>query len=178
MTFVYQVPGFVPAIAQDGPMTCWATVYTMLISWKKGLQMPIREAVAQVAPKYGEFYDKGLKSNANPRGLPSSEFGPFLQSARMNHQPMKNLPIDEWLNLLKSYGLLWIGTLNAIGPGGGLHSRIICAISGGGNPDDTQFGIVDPDGGKRYFEPFSVFIAKYEGALALAEGQYLQIRHF
>lgn len=67
MAFTYQVPGVVPARAQDGPMTCWATVYAMMISWKRSFEMPIRTAVGQVGEKYAKFYDAGLKSNRTPR---------------------------------------------------------------------------------------------------------------
>ena len=91
---------------------------------------------------------------------------------------MANVTIDTWLNLLQTYGLLWIGTLNVLGPSGGLHSRIIEAISGGGEANDTYFSIIDPDGGRQYKERFDTFLAKYEGAIAGVSGDYFQIRHF
>lgn len=178
MAFSYTVPGMVPAIAQDGPMTCWATVYTMMISWRRSFQMPVRAAVNDVAPKYAQIYDQGLRSNPNPRGLPSAEFGPFLNAAHMSYEPMRNTDVGQWYQLMQDYGLLWVGTLNSVGPGGGLHSRIITGLIGEGNHDDTHFAILDPDRGRRYFESFGTFVAKYEGALSQAEGQYLQIRHF
>ena len=174
----YTVAGTKAVIAQDGPMTCWATVYTMLISWKRGYLMGIRESVAEVSEKYGRFYDDGLRSNPHPKGLPASEFGPFLQAANMQNQPMANLPIDEWENLLRAHGLLWIGTLNSLNPGAGLHSSIIEAIEGGGEATNTHFAIIDPDGGRQYRERFDTFLQKYEGAIANVNGEYFQIRHF
>lgn len=174
----YVVPGTKPAIAQDGPMTCWATVYTTMIAWRTGYQRGIRDSVASVKKKYGEMYDAGLRSNPRPRGMPTAEFRAFLQAANMQHQPMMNLPVDEWERLLMTYGLLWIGTLNSLGPRRGLHSRIIEGVEGDGGNTSTYFLIIDPDGGRRYRERFDTFLAKYEGAIAGRKSEYFQIRHF
>ncbi len=144
MAIPYTVPGIKSVLAQDGPMTCWATVYTMMIAWKRSYMMSIRDSVGQVANKYALFYDAGLRSNPNPRGLPSAEFGPFLQAANMTHQPMANLIISGWVDLLEAHGLLWIGTLNVVGPGGGLHSRIIEGVDGGGGVDNTFSRLLIP----------------------------------
>ena len=181
MAISFRVPGITSVIAQDGPMTCWATVYTMMISWKRSFMMGIRESVAEVDNKYALFYDAGLRTVPNPpgpQGLPSNEFGPFLRAAHMTHEPMANLPPAQWERLMRSHGLLWIGTLNVLGPGGGLHSRIIEAVDGNGGSTDTFFSIIDPDGGRQYRERFDVFLAKYEGAIAGVGGEYFQIRHF
>jgi hypothetical protein len=35
------------------------------------------------------------------------------------------------------------------------------AMTGDGTPDGTSMNIVDPDGGQRYPEQFSIFIQKY-----------------
>ena len=178
MAISYTVSGIKSVIAQDGPMTCWATVYTMMISWKRGFMMPIRDSVKQVNNRYALIYDAGLPTNSKPKGLPAAEFGPFLTAANMQCEPMINLMIEAWADLLKEYGLLWIGTLNSLGPNAGLHSRIIEGINGGGAPDDTFFSIIDPDGGRQYAERFDTFLAKYEGAITGVSGQYFQIRHF
>lgn len=165
-------------IAQDGPMTCWATVYTMMVSWRTNFQMDIRSAVGKVNPKYALLYDAGLRSSANPRGLPANETAPFLRAANLNYEPMKNAIVSEWHNLLQTYGLIWVGTMNAIGPNAGRHSRIIEGINGGGNHNDTFFSIIDPDGGRRYQESFMTFIQKYEDASPDPSEEYFQIRHF
>ena len=176
MSLFYMVPGTKPVIAQDGPMTCWATVYTMMISWRKNFEMGIREAVGSVAPKYSAIYDQGLSSNKEPKGLPQAEWSPFLQTANMNYEPMKNYPISVWREFLQGYGLLWVGTLDSVGTA--RHSRIIEGIFGEGQPGNTHFSIIDPDQGRKYTESFGTFLAKYEGALAIEGGQYLQVRHF
>lgn len=167
----YTVPGFRVVIAQPTSMVCWATVHAMLRSWKQQVSIGIRDAAAAVDEKYGVRVD-------NNQGLPSTEFGPFIAAAGMQVQPMMNLTIEGWVGLLRAKGLLWVGTLNSVGPGAGLHSRIVEAMSGDGSVDGTMMHIIDPAGGRRYQESFRIFIVKYEGAFVLAASDYFQIRHF
>lgn len=167
----YTVPGLKSVIAQPTSMVCWATVHAMMRSWKLQLSLAIRPAAAAVNEKYGVMVDQNL-------GLPPAEFGPFLDAADMVHEPMINLTIDGWVQLLRRHGLLWVGTLNSIGPGAGLHSRIIEGMSGDGSVDGTTMHIIDPAGGKRYTETFRDFLTKYEGAFGSVSTDYFQIRHF
>jgi hypothetical protein len=167
----YTVPGTRVVLAQKTPNICWATVYTMMRSWKTQSSVGVRQSVAAVAEKYGVMVD-------NDQALPSTEFGPFIASAGMAVEPMMNLTIEGWVKLLRFYGLIWVGTLNSIGPGAGLHSRIIEAMSGDGTVDGTVMHMMDPAGGRAYKEIFRDFLAKYEGAFGQVSGDYFQIRHF
>jgi hypothetical protein len=167
----YQVPGLVPAVAQPNTMACWATVYTMMRSWKDQMDYDIATAVAKVGTKWSNYF------TAN-NGLPPAEFGPFLSAAGMAHEPMVNLGVDGYLTLLKAHGPIWVGTLNAIGPGAGLHSRIIEAMNGDGSVGGTNLSIVDPDGAKKYPEGFQTYISKYEGAIQGQRSEYFQLRYF
>jgi Papain-like cysteine protease AvrRpt2/Putative peptidoglycan binding domain len=167
----YTVPGFRVVLAQPTSMVCWATVHAMMRSWKFQGSIGIRQAAGAVAEKYGVMVD-------NNQGLPPMEFGPFITAAQMVAEPMMNLAIAAWVELLRARGLIWVGTLNSIGPGAGLHSRIIEAMSGDGTVDGTIVHIIDPAGGKRYQEKFRDFITKYEGAFGQVSGDYFQIRHF
>jgi len=176
-SFTYMVPGLRVVLAQAGPMTCWATVYTMMASWDQQASMDVRTAVAAVGPEFAVLYDAGLRAN-RPQGMPSDKFASFLTKAGMTHEPMVNLTIDTWFQKLQQYGLLWIGTLNSIGPGAGLHSRIIEGMYGSGEATTTYFNIIDPAGGRRYDERFDTFLAKYEGAFQSVTGEYFQIRRF
>ena len=167
----YFVPGFRVVMAQPTSMVCWATVHAMMRSWKFQASFGIRQAAGAVEEKYGVMVDKN-------QGLPPAEFGPFITAAEMAMQPMMNLSITGWVMLLRTKGLIWVGTLNSIGPGAGLHSRIIEGMSGDGMVDGTMMHIIDPAGGKKYQEKFRDFITKYEGAFGSASGDYFQIRHF
>lgn len=167
----FTVPGMRVVLAQPTSMVCWATVHAMMRSWKFQVSLGIREAAGAVAEKYGVLVD-------NNQGLPPAEFGPFITAAQMAFEPMMNLTIAAWVNLLRTKGLIWVGTLNSIGPGAGLHSRIIEAMSGDGEVHGTVMHIIDPAGGRRYPETFRDFLSKYEGAFGQVSGDYFQIRHF
>lgn len=165
------VPGIKDVIAQPTSMVCWATVHAMMRAWKAQRSMAIRNAAADVDPSYGVMVD-------NNQGMPPTQFIPFLQKAGMDRQPMVNLTVQGWVDLLRSKGLIWVGTMNSIGPGAGLHSRIIEAMSGDGSVSGTYMHIIDPDGGRQYRESYEIFLQKYENAFIQANSEYYQIRHF
>lgn len=178
MTIDYRVPGLVNPIQQPNSLLCWATAYTIMRSWKQQQSFSIREAVAAVDASYGTMYD-------NNQAMQPAEFTRFLRLARLTHQPMWNIPIEEWTRLLGTHGLLWVGTLGVVSPGTYLHSRLLERIAGDGSNSGTLFHIVDPENGSRYPETFDVFLRRYEGAFVHSQprvpGQfreYFQIRHY
>ncbi len=166
---MYVVPGQKVVLAQPTSMVCWATVHAMMRSWKDQRSYHIRAAAEIVAPKYGAMV-------VNNQGMPPSEFGPFIRAAGMQVEPMANLTLGAWADLLRNHGLLWVGTFANVS--GGLHSRIIEGIRGNGENDSTWMMIIDPAGGLRYQESFTRFQHKYENAIVGVGGQYFQIRHF
>jgi hypothetical protein len=167
----YTVPGITIVIAQRTSLVCWAAVYAMMRSWRDRKSYDPATAVAMVSPKYRKLYDGN-------QVLPSYEFGPFMSAAGMRVESMQNKTIAAWEKLLRDHGLLWVGTMNSLAPGAGLHSRVIHAISGAGTASNTRFGILDPAHGRRYDESFEVFSKKYEGAFRSVSGEYFQIRHY
>lgn len=166
---LYVVPGLKTVIAQPTNLVCWATVYCMMLSWRDQLSYSIEESADAVAIKYGNMV-------RNNQSLPTAEFGPFIQAAGMRLEPMANLPLSTWGDHLRSYGLLWVGQLNFVGPGAGLHSRIVEGLVGAEGRETMM--IIDPAGGRRYQEQWDRFLYKYEQAIAGIGGQYYQIRHF
>ena len=178
MSFDYRVPGIVNVIRQPNSLLCWATAYTIMRSWQLQRSSRIREAVASVHPRYGTMFDRN-------QAMPPAEFSRFLRSANMRHEPMWNIPITEWARLLRTHGLLWVGTLGVVGTGTYLHSRLVERIEGDGTSGGTRFHIVDPEDGSRYPETFDVFLHHYEGAFIHSQPstpslkrEYFQIRHF
>ncbi|MBX6424919.1 MAG: LysM peptidoglycan-binding domain-containing protein [Variibacter sp.] len=166
----YVVPGIVDVIAQPTSLVCWATVYAMMRGWREQSSMGIREAVARIGEKYARMVD-------NNQPLPPGEFVPFLRAANLRHEPMANPTIERWADMLRAYGLLWVGTMNL--DFSGRHSRIVYAISGDGTAEGTRMGIVDPDGGRRYPEVFADFLARYEQGFTYGSNDgYFQIRHY
>lgn len=165
----YMVPGTKVVIAQPTSLVCWATVYTMMRSWRLQESKGIRDSVAAVEEKYGVMVD-------NNQALPGTEFKPFIRKASMQLEQMASYPVEVWLDWLQTYGLLWVGTMNSVAPGAGRHSRIVQGIAGTGVADTTYFHIIDPDGGRQYLEAFNIFLLKYENAVG--DDEYYQIRHF
>ena len=172
----YLVPGMKTVLAQPSPMGCWATVYCMMRSWRDQVSIPIRDCVLRVGQRWADYYDASFATP--PQGLPSTEFGPFLLAARMTHEPMMNITIEEWGWKLREHGLLWIGASVTTNPNTGLHSRILEGIRGDGQATGTYMKIIDPAGGRQYEEQFAVFLAKYESGFLSVSGDYFQIRHF
>ena len=56
----YQVPGIKTVLAQPSSMSCRATVYCMMRSWKDQMSYPIRDAVLKVGTKWADYYDKSF----------------------------------------------------------------------------------------------------------------------
>ena len=166
---LYIVPGVKNVIRQPTNNVCWATVYTMMKSWKDSVSYPIPDAVAFTDAKYVTMYN-------NDQGMPSSEFGPFIRAAGMQLEPMANLSISGWVDKLRNHGLLWVGTLFNVT--NGLHSRIVEGMQGDGTYDATTMMIIDPWRGNQYQESFARFLHKYESAIVGRAGEYFQIRHF
>jgi hypothetical protein len=156
-------------LAQPTSLVCWATVFTMMYSWRRQSSIPIRDAVNAVGERYATMFDEN-------RAMPPADFLPFLGTARMVHEPMINLTIEGWEQKLRRHGLLWVGTMNT--DFSGRHSRIIEGMSGNGSTAGTSMKIIDPDGGRRYDETFSVFLRKYEEAFTAHNDVYFQIRHY
>jgi hypothetical protein len=169
MSLPYNVPGLKVVLAQPTSLVCWATVYTMMNSWRRQLSLSIPDAVGAVGARYAAMF-------AANEAMPPEDFIPFLRAAGMNHEPMVNLTIEGWEQKLRSHGLLWVGTMNT--DNSGRHSRIIEGMSGNGSTGGTTVKIIDPDGGRRYDEPFTTFLSKYESAFTARNDTYYQIRHY
>jgi hypothetical protein len=167
---LYNVPGNTIVLAQPSSLVCWATVYTMMVSWKRQQSFGIRDAVAGVGTHYAELFDQN-------HALAPGEIPGFMRTAGLSMEPMRNLPLGEWGRLLRRHGLLWVGTLNS--DSSGRHARIIEGFyEDDSSIDRSFFKIIDPAHGRRYNESFRRFVATYEGAFTFVNDIYFQIRHY
>ncbi|MEL7000464.1 MAG: papain-like cysteine protease family protein, partial [Pseudomonadota bacterium] len=71
MSFNYHVRGTVPAISQPSSLSCWATVGTMMLSWKEQMSMTIGAAMERVGQPYANYF-------TNNRVLPWAERDDFV----------------------------------------------------------------------------------------------------
>lgn len=167
----YIVDGDFSILEQPSDNTCWATVYTMMKNWRNSSDESIPAAVAALPEPFPTLLDAD-------EGMPPDQFETFVSGAGMSHSPMSNMGPEGWYKALKQHGLLWVGTLAAVGSNG-LHSRIVRGIYSDGSPEQTIMLMVDPADGRQHNEDFNTFVAKYEGAFEEThDAQYYQLRYF
>src|SRR5690606_17941525 len=76
----FTVQGEIPPLRQHGPMTCWATVTTMLMSWRDSVSYDTRLAMGQLGARWQQLYDRGISPGSRD-GLPASQKEAFLRAA-------------------------------------------------------------------------------------------------
>ena len=170
VNFDYKVPGIVPAIAQPSSMTCWATVATMMVSWRDKASYRIQDVMDIAGQTYRNKFD-------NNQGLAGSEKDAFLASLGMIGEPPMSYTVDGLKALLETYGPLWVTTDEQSGAGFSIHARIITGMFGNGTVDGTLLRVNDPAGGRKYTETFRTFLQKFE-EVAAAGALRVQVVHF
>lgn len=155
-------PGIVPALKQPSSLTCWATVATMMYSWKNNQSVDIPTALAAI----GDTYLSMFRQN---KALSGADKPGFLLSASLKAEAPQNYTIDGWANLINQFGPLWVttneGTLSS-GCGTdqqfAVHARVLTGIFGDGTPDGTSMVVMDPGDGQQHTETVSTFVQKFE----------------
>jgi peptidoglycan hydrolase-like protein with peptidoglycan-binding domain len=155
VAFDHQIRG-VPVVGQPSNKTCWATVATMLLSWRDSTSYEIREAMDRIDSKWG------TKFGAN-QGLFAAEKEPFLSDAGLVAEPPQNYSVEGLYDLLVAHGPLWLTTDEDTGSGFSIHARILTGMSGDGSIENTTLTLIDPAGGGRVVrESFRTFTEKFE----------------
>lgn len=167
----YAIPGVFGPLAQPSGNACWATVYTMLVSWRRQQSLSIETALAGVGQKWVDLFKADT-------GLPGDEKAAFLTAAGMVAEPPQSYSLDGWEQLLRNYGPIWVTTDEAPGKAWAIHARVITAIRGDGTPEQTFFTIVDPAGGRQYQESIATFIPKYEEEVIRTGYMRIQVVHW
>jgi Papain-like cysteine protease AvrRpt2/LysM domain len=160
----YTVPGVFNIIAQPSSMACWATVGTMMLSWRDQQSYPIGTAMAMCGAKWVGVF------NANT-GLALGDTIDFPRDAGMSVEPLVSTPPDTWEKMLRASGPLAIVTALPA-----FHARIMVGISGDGTPGGTTVDLIDPAGGTRYRQNFGVFNQSFEAVASSATRA--QVWHF
>ncbi|MBI3863464.1 MAG: peptidoglycan-binding protein [Planctomycetia bacterium] len=157
----YRVPGLISPLQQPSGMACWATSYTMMVSWRRQQSLAIRDAVSDLGQKWLNYYD------ANTGTSPYDNIE-FARTAGLQYEPLQSFSIDGWALLLRRHGLLWlsfawqVAGLNGLPTRRGRHIIIIYGLTGDGSPDGTKVLYIDPGDGQFHSEPFMTFLADYE----------------
>ncbi len=168
-----------PILKQPTATACWATVATMMLSWRDGKIYTIEEALA----KAGQMYvDKYIKSKSgNDTGLTSEEKPAFIKSLGMvaEEAPI-NHDFGYYANLLKKHGPIWL-TTDAKEKAGQFspHARILVDVEGNGLQSPSNFIFVNPSMGEKETEDFDTFLKKYEQMLTDNKGAaFKQVVYF
>ena len=169
------VSGAVPKLKQDNSMSCWATVATMMVSWKEGKKLTVEEVLQKAGAQY-------LTKFQNKEGLPSSEKEAFIEALGMEGEAPASYSVQQYIDWVKQYGPLWI-TTDSSGATGQFspHARVVTSITGTGSADGsgTNFIFIDPATGAELTEPFDKFLQAYEQMVTDNPGDlFIQIVHF
>jgi len=151
----YTVSGIISPLRQPTGMVCWATVATMMISWRNQRSSSIETAMGNV----GATYVAKVRANS---GLSVSEKPSFLSTVGLTFEYPQSLSIGGWETMLRNYGPIWITTAEGSDSSFGIHARILSGIRGDGTPEGTNLSITDPGNGTTYSEKFADFLVKFE----------------
>lgn len=146
---------------QMSQMGCWAAVYAMMSSWLDQTDWPIRDAVAML----GQGYIRRLEQDT---GLPGGSERQFVADAGMIAKPPASYFPWTFVNMLSTYGPLWI----IVGDGISSHALVVVGIYGNPTEEsyegykDVIFEVIDPTDGAYHYLSFLKFQSKFEGEAA------------
>ena len=155
----------VEPLKQTTVMGCWATVYTMMKSWKDDRVWTVGNAVADLGDDYVEYY-------VHDRGLPGGFEYRFVSDAGMIAKSPASYPLSFYAEILRDYGPIWI----TIGDGIRSHALLLVGIYGS-SVDDTEksyedaiFEFIDPAAGVFIYEDTLDFLLeKYENEVLIIQ---------
>lgn len=164
------IPGEVPVIAQPSSLVCWATVATMMISWRKRRSMQISEAIGTLGEPWVSKFN-------NNRVLLWTDTEAFGRSAGMTLIPLQSLPVAGFAEVLqRARSPLFV----SIHPNGNrqnlTHIIVVTGMMGDGTAAGTNVMYNDPNGGRRRTLSFQAFHRLYENSERAA--LTVQIMHY
>jgi hypothetical protein len=158
----------VPVMKQPSSMSCWATVYAMMASWKTKKDVTIESAIAALGVPYTTYL-------AEDRGLPGGQELSFVEIAGLQALPPASYPLSTFRTILHERGPAWIITGNGITS----HARVLVGIYG---PDEeekiatyeaTVMEFIDPALGAYVYEPALSFLEEFEREAAYVVEHHL-----
>lgn len=162
----YDVSEPVFLIKQPKDNACWATVATMMKSWKSKQLLSI-DAVLEAADKAsGGSYSATYRLDS---GLSSSDKPGFLRAVGLRAEPPASYTPQAIESKLRLWGPLWVTTAEPSGARFSIHARMVIGIMGDGSGTGTTLVVVDPSDGAKHIESFDSFVKKTE---VLAKADY------
>lgn len=164
----YQITGDIPIIQQPNGMACWATVATMLMSWRDQQCYSIETAMEIAGPEYARMFNK-------EEGLPAENHQQFAKACGMTVEYPECYTPEGLYDLLVNYGPIIVITDEDTSPYFAIHARILKGIHSDADAETSYLSLIDPADGSQYDENFEDFTLKFE---AVAEAPRLQVMHF
>lgn len=167
-TYNYTVPGKIPVIQQENSNACWATVVTMLISWKEQKEYSVEEVLKKAGEDYSKLFDReqGL-SACGKKDCPSPSVEDLLKKLSLRAEAPQSFTEKGWLELLKNYGPLWITSQVEIKKENKVilasHARILFGMRSDENKN-IFMKVIDPLSGTSQEEKFEDFVRQYESS--------------
>lgn len=140
------VTGKIYPLKQPNTNDCWATVTTMLYSWRDQKNYKVKDLFKSIGEPWYTLYAKSL-------GLTSNEKDNFIKEVRFRKENPANYTLLGYKEMLSNYGPLWITTYLDL-PGNVkditfvAHARLLIAIKGPSDYFNTVFVFIDPISGK------------------------------
>ncbi|HEV7333152.1 MAG TPA: papain-like cysteine protease family protein [Flavisolibacter sp.] len=153
----YRVKDSLFPLKQPTRNSCWATVLTMLLSWKEAKELTIEEVVKRFGGKYEQLY-----KDSETKGIAIDDEIALYEQAGLGIMRQLNPSIDGWAYYLEEYGPLSV-TIDARPPyGGTIHAILVTGIYGKKDGSKTKISYIDPLTGKEQLQDFMGFMKMYE----------------
>lgn len=164
----YEVSGDIPLIQQPNGMACWATVATMLMSWRDQQCYIIETAMEKAGQEYADMFN-------NSQGLSAEKHEQFASACGMTIEYPQCYTAEGLYGLLVNYGPIIVITDEDSSPYFAIHARILKGIDSDTVPDTAYLMLIDPASGTEYSEKYEDFASKSE---AVDGAPRIQVMHF
>ncbi len=165
------VKGFVYPLKQKHQFACWATVLTMMESWKEQQLLTPQMVLQRYGDKFKKLYDR-----SDTAGILIQDEIELYKKAGIEIERQLDPSIEGWSEFIRDFGPLSI-TIDANPPyGGTVHALLIVGIYGAIDGQKTTIIYIDPSDGKIHSSPFMNFLKMYEAKFAV--DWPVQIIHF
>lgn len=167
----YRVPDLPMPLQQTTSKLCWATVATMMASWRDRQSWTVDGYIGSLGGPWAAKLPKN-------EGLSSAEAPQFLATMGLQIEPTQaNFTAERWESMLRDWGPIWVTADPSSAPDiQGVHAHIVVGIHGPSDGNPTV-DIIDPGIGREVQMPMSEFVARYE-QLAPTPFAGMQIRHW
>lgn len=167
----YRVPDLPMPLRQVTSMVRWATVATMMASWRDRTSHTVESYISGL----GEPWISKLRSNS---GLAGAEAPQLIATMGLQIETTQsNFTAERWESMLHEWGPLWVtADYNSAAGVQSVHAHILVGIHGPADGNPTV-DVIDPAVGREVQLSLSELVARYE-QLAGTQFAGLQIRHW